>query len=98
MAKEIFKIVVKKYCGVDNNWYFSIIYIWSISIWTYIFAYNRFLPYKIGVDLKPDPNLKDKYFVIYKNKNTGQLEEYPANQYPWMIAYGWQNMNSWILE
>jgi uncharacterized membrane protein YphA (DoxX/SURF4 family) len=42
-----------------------------------------FLPYKIGVDLKPDPNLKDKYFVIYKNKTTGQLEEYPANQYPW---------------
>lgn len=62
----------------------SALFIFGVSVYglTYL-PMMDFLPYKVGVDLKPDSNLKDKYFVIYKNKTTGQLEEYPANKYPW---------------
>jgi uncharacterized membrane protein YphA (DoxX/SURF4 family) len=42
-----------------------------------------FLPYKEGLSMKPDSTQKDKYFVVYRNKKTGQLEEYPANNFPW---------------
>ncbi|MCX7697253.1 MAG: DoxX family protein [Bacteroidales bacterium] len=42
-----------------------------------------FLPYKAGLSLKPDSTVKDQYFVTYKNKKTGQIKEYPADNFPW---------------
>lgn len=42
-----------------------------------------FLPYKPGLSLKPDSTAKDQYFVTYKNKKTGEMKEYPANDFPW---------------
>ncbi|MGD9494662.1 MAG: BT_3928 family protein [Bacteroidales bacterium] len=42
-----------------------------------------FLPYKSGLSMKPDSTMKDKYFVSYKDKVTGETKEYPADDFPW---------------
>jgi len=42
-----------------------------------------FLPYKSGLSMKPDSTMKDKYFVSYKDKRTGETKEYPADDFPW---------------
>jgi len=42
-----------------------------------------FLPYKPGLSMKPDSTMKDKYFVSYKDKTTGETKEYPADDFPW---------------
>lgn len=42
-----------------------------------------FRPWKLGNSMLKDPSVKDKYFVIYKDKQTGQTKEYPADDFPW---------------
>ncbi|HBG70371.1 MAG: hypothetical protein A2W93_15715 [Bacteroidetes bacterium GWF2_43_63] len=42
-----------------------------------------FLPYKPGLSMKPDSTMKDKYFVSYKDKTSGEIKEYPADDFPW---------------
>lgn len=45
--------------------------------------YIDFLPYQPGLSMKPDPTQKDKYFVSYKDKRSGETKEYPADDFPW---------------
>lgn len=56
-----------------------------------------FLPYKVGVSMKPDPNLKDKYFVTYKDKRNGQAKEYPADNFPWKDSL-WMANNEFVSQ
>lgn len=56
-----------------------------------------FLPYKVGVSMKPDPNLKDKYFVTYKDKRSGQAKEYPADNFPWQDSL-WMANNEFVSQ
>jgi len=43
----------------------------------------EFLPYQPGLSMKPDEGQKDQYFVSYKDSRTGQVTEYPADDFPW---------------
>jgi uncharacterized membrane protein YphA (DoxX/SURF4 family) len=55
----------------------------------------EFLPYKPGLSMKPDSTMKDKYFVSYKDKTTGETKEYPADDFPWNDSI-WMENNEFV--
>lgn len=42
-----------------------------------------FLGWKVGSNMKVDTSIKDEYYLIYKNKNTGETQEFLSPNYPW---------------
>ena len=42
-----------------------------------------FRDWKVGSSMKIDPDEKDKFYVIYKNKETGEIKEYLSPNFPW---------------
>jgi uncharacterized membrane protein YphA (DoxX/SURF4 family) len=42
-----------------------------------------FRPWKVGNSMKISGDTEDKYFVIYKNKETGETKEYLSPNFPW---------------
>lgn len=42
-----------------------------------------FRAWKVGNSMKMDPNIVDKYYVTYQNKETGELKEYLSPDFPW---------------
>ncbi|MBN2728619.1 MAG: DoxX family protein [Bacteroidales bacterium] len=55
----------------------------------------EFLPYEPGLSMKPDPDQKDQYFVSYKDNRTGEVKEYPADDFPWDDSL-WMASNEFV--
>lgn len=77
-----------------------------------IYSYNHlpifdFRPYKVGVNIPesmsfPDDAPKDVYENIfyYRNKNTGEVERFTEDNYPWQDTLNWEfdNMESILIQ
>ena len=56
----------------------------GFSIWSYKhLPIIDFMPWKIGANMYPERPLPVTYFVTYKNATTGEVKEYPADNYPY---------------
>jgi uncharacterized membrane protein YphA (DoxX/SURF4 family) len=42
-----------------------------------------FRPWKVGSSMKIEGDVEDKYYVTYKNKETGETKEYLSPNFPW---------------
>jgi hypothetical protein len=76
------------------------------------YSYNHlpifdFRPYKVGVNIPeamsyPDDAPKDVYENIfyYKNKNSGEVEKFSEENYPWQDTVNWEfdNMESILIQ
>ena len=67
----------------------------SISIYSYRhLPIIDFLPWKIGNKISeqvvPTPEIA-KVFLIYKNKKTGEVKEYPSDNFPWQDSVWVEN-------
>lgn len=56
-----------------------------------------FLAYEQGMSMKPDPTQKDLYFVNYKDNRTGNITEYPADDFPWEDSV-WMANNEFVSQ
>jgi len=77
-----------------------------------IFSYNHlpvfdFRPYKVGVNIQeamsyPDDAEQAVYenIFFYKNKNTGEVQEFPEDNYPWQDTLNWEfeDMKSTLVQ
>ncbi len=77
-----------------------------------IFSYNHlpvfdFRPYKVGVNIQeamsyPDDAEQAVYENIfyYKNKNTGEVQKFPEDDYPWQDTLNWEfeDMKSTLVQ
>ncbi|MGM0619770.1 MAG: BT_3928 family protein [Bacteroidota bacterium] len=71
-------------------------------IWAGIYSYNHlpifdFRPFKVGINIPesmevPEDAPQDEYDNIfyYKNKNTGEVEEFTEENYPWQDTLNWE--------
>lgn len=74
---------------VRNSTQWSLITIYTfIIVFIAIYSY-RHLPlidfgdYKAGTSMKIDDTIEEKFYVTYKNKQTGELKEYLSPNFPW---------------
>ncbi len=60
-----------------------------------------FLPWKVGQSMKIDENFEEKYYAIYKNKETGEHREYLSSEIPWqdsMFLANWEFIDTRIVS
>ncbi|SHI64512.1 Uncharacterized membrane protein YphA, DoxX/SURF4 family [Tangfeifania diversioriginum] len=74
----------------------------AVYLWAGFYSYNHlpifdFRPYKVGVNVPegmeiPEDAPQDEYNNIfyYKNKNTGEVEEFTEENYPWQDTLNWE--------
>jgi uncharacterized membrane protein YphA (DoxX/SURF4 family) len=74
----------------------------AVYIWAGVYSYNHlplfdFRPYKVGVNIPEGMEIhgdapQDEYDNIfyYKNKNTGEVEEFTEENYPWQDTLNWE--------
>lgn len=88
----------------------------SLSVVVYfifvVYSYNHlpvfdFRPYKVGVNIPeamafPEDAQQDEYESIfyYKNKNSGEVEQFTEENYPWQDTLNWEfhDMESILIE
>ncbi len=59
--------------------------------------YIDFLPFRPGLSMKPDSTQKDQYFVTYKDMQSGETKEYPADDFPWDDSL-WMASNEFVSQ
>lgn len=66
-----------------------LIVILSVFAWFSVYNYRHlpmidFMDWKVGRDMTPDENLSEtKIYLTFRNKETGQLNEFLSPDYPW---------------
>lgn len=59
----------------------------AVAIWGLLYEpMIDFRPWKVGASLKIDTTFEDKYYVTYRNKQTGETKEYLSPNFPWNDA------------
>ncbi len=66
----------------------------GFSVWSYRhLPVIDFMAWKVGKNMYPERSLPVTYFVTYKNTNSGEVKEYPADNYPFNDSL-W--MKQWV--
>lgn len=83
----IYRNIYKKWLNVTIRYIVALI---LIVIPLFVAGYGilfepiiDFRPWKIGASLKIDLEFQDKYYVTYKNKKTGEMQEFLSPHFPW---------------